>query len=405
MITRFLTTRRAAQAAALASIDPDRAPRVPTRVSRSSKLALVLAAALPLAVGCGGKSKGAETPAGSAATDPAGMGSNAPVGTGAVDSYGNPIVDAPAAGGDSGSDTGAVAPGDGGAVGEGGEPAPEPIRPPNLDPDPAVAARDVNVKLTSARAALSAATPDPDKALADARAALAIDATSVDAVVVMAHAYVAKKLYSTAEVILDMMFKDREVSRSNPGVYYVYGLIYDAKNEDAKAFAAYKKSVELAPNYKSALVNLGVHYLQNKQYDEALSIYEKLTGSLGLSTDVTLTNLGSAYRGKSGDYQAGDAPRGQYLLKAEEAYKRAVSANKNYGPAYYNLGLLYLDGDPFPQGGAAMDTLVRLQRAKTYFDEYRQLPGANQTLLDEQVKQVDKLIKREEKMRKKKEQG
>ena len=66
---------------------------------------------------------------------------------------------------------------------------------------------------------------------------------------------------------------------------------------------------------------------------------------------VTLTALGSAYRGRSADYPPGAPERAQYIQQAEATYKRALSANPSYGPAYYDLGLLYLDADPFPSGG------------------------------------------------------
>jgi hypothetical protein len=46
-----------------------------------------------------------------------------------------------------------------------------------------------------------------------------------------------------------------------------------------------------------------------------------------------------------------------------------------------------------------MDTLARLNRAKTYFDEYKNMPGVDMKLYDERTKDVTKLIKREEKKR------
>ena len=51
-------------------------------------------------------------------------------------------------------------------------------------------------------------------------------------------------------------------------------------------------------------------------------------------------------------------PVGVLIMSAEAAYKRALSVNANYGPAYFNLALLYLDADPFPSGGGTLDTLL-----------------------------------------------
>ena len=118
-------------------------------------------------------------------------------------------------------------------------------------------------------------------------------------------------------------------------------------NEPIKANAAYKKAVALDPSYVSALVNLGVHQLRNKQYGDAVETFEKLTGQLGRNDAAVWSSLGSAYRGMSADFDR-SASRDEWLAKAESSFKRSLAIDKNYGPAYYNLGLLYLDADPFP---------------------------------------------------------
>ena len=60
------------------------------------------------------------------------------------------------------------------------------------------------------------------------------------------------------------------------------------------------------------------------------------------------------------------------------------------------------DSDPFPgPGGKELDNLRRLRRAKSYFDEYRRLPGANVKRVDEVAATAQKLIAREERIRKK----
>ena len=281
------------------------------------------------------------------------------------------------------------------------EPEAPKIEPPDLDSGAASAAQNVAKHLDTARKALSGPNKDPDKALREARAVLVDDAANVDAVVLMAHAYHHKRLHDTAEVMLDMLFKNRKKAKTNPGVYYVYGLIYDHTNRPEQAMAAYKKAVEFRPDYRSALINLGVHYLRNHLFTDAIATYEKLTGPLGVKNEVTWTNLGSAYRGHTGDYASDSPKRVEYLRKAETSYKRAISASKNYGNVYYNLGLMYLDADPFPMpDGSAMDKLKRLERAKTYFEEYRSSSGADLDLVDDRTKQVNKLIKRETKRRK-----
>lgn len=267
---------------------------------------------------------------------------------------------------------------------------------PNFDPDPAQAKTQVEQHLQVARAALAAPTPDAETALREARLALQIDAASIDAAAMVAFAYYHKKLYDTAELVLDDLFK-RETAKQNANVYYVYGLVYDHTNRPDQAVLSFKKAVELNPKHASALVNLGVHQLQNSQYAEALRSFESLVNQFGKSDVITLTSLGSAYRGHAADYPAGSPDHDDNVRKAEAAYKRALQANSGYGPAYYNLGLLYLDNDPFP--GLA-DTLQRLNTSKGYFDQYKNMSGVDMKLYDERMKDVSKAIKRAEKQKK-----
>ncbi len=358
-------------------------------------LALALAGG---AAACGGKDKPATTlptdgtGSGSAGggdpTDPGGMGGGDP-----TDPGGGGGGDPTDPGGGGGGD-----PTDPGGGGTGPVAAPE-IAPPNLDPDPAAARAQVQQQLDVARAALRRNPPDADSALVSAKAALAIDASSVDAAVMVAHAYYTKKLIDTAETILDDVFK-RDAAKKNSGLYFVFGLIYDAQGKLPEAFLAYQQAVSYDGRNASALTNLGVHQLRNKQYDRAIDTYERLTGTLAVTSAAAYTGLGAAYRGRTGDFPGASSERSGLLSKAETAFKQATSVDRNYAPAYYNLGVLYLDAKPFPGDGGALDDLIRLQRAKTYFDEYKSMPGADQTLYEARNKDVGKAIKREEKARK-----
>jgi tetratricopeptide (TPR) repeat protein len=358
--------------------------------------AVLLCAAL---AACGGGKKGSTTPTaggkGGGGSDPQSMtdtgtpGGTGTGGTGTGAGGGDPTM--PGGGGRGGSTD----------VGGGADPAAEkPVVFPNHDPDPAQAKTQVDQQLAQARQALAQPTPDADGALRAAREALKIDASSLEAAAYVAFAYYHKKQYDTAELVLDELFK-RPTAKQNATIYYVYGLVYDRTNRPEQAVLAYRKAVELNPRHASSQINLGVHQLKNKQYAEAQVTFERLTREMGKNDAVTLTSLGSAYRGRSADYPPSAGERRQFILAAEAAYKRALSVNPNYGPAYYNLGLLYLDADPFPSGGGALDTIQRLNAAKGFFDQYKNMPGVDIKLYDERMKDVTKLIKREESRRKK----
>lgn len=377
------------------------------RVRRLGSVALTALLAVGVlggAAACGGKDKGKKTTPSTGKTggggDAVGMnGDGVPDGEGGTGGGGDGGgLDTLPGGEDGGGDQTPTVDTDG--DGKADAPAPE-IKPPNLDISPQQARTEVDKHLRLAKAMLAQPTPDSDGAIREAQAALAVDGTSIDAIVTIAHANYHKRLYDTAEVILDGLLERRSTAKQSEYLYYVYGLVYDKINEPQKAFASYRTAVSLNPDHVSANINLGVHQLANKQYGDAVRTFETVTGRLGKADAATWSALGSAYRGMSADYNPGSPERDEWLRKAEGAYKRSQAADKNYGPAYYNLGLLYLDADPFPTEGGAMDTLQRLNRAKTYFDEYKNMPGVDIKLYDERIKDVTKLIKREEKKRKK----
>lgn len=340
------------------------------------------AALFACVVACGGGSKQDTTPKPGAGTgDQQGMADGDPQGGGT----GGPGGDTtPAGGGSTDSDPTA------------GGTAPA-IVPPNLDVDPAQAKAQVDSHLTIAKASLTKQPPDADRALAEARSALEIDAANVDAAAYVAFAYYHKKLLDTAELVLDDLFK-RETAKQNANVYYVYGLVYDATNRPDRAQLAYRKAVEINPSHTSALVNLGVHQLKNSQYGEAQQTFERLTQQFNRTDEITLTSLGSAYRGRSADFRPGAPERDQFVRTAEKSYKAALQANASYGAAYYNLGLLYLDTDPYP---GLSDPMARLSAAKAFFEQYKNMPGVDIKLYDSRMKDVDRIIKRVQKQQKK----
>lgn len=369
------------------------ASRVTPRMVRSiGSLLLVFAAA------CGGKNTGSTTPKPGAGADgqTQSMADGSDPGGGPNGSGpGGPGAGAPNGSGGPGAPGSTGADGSGSTAADGSGPA---VTPPNFDMDPKQAKVQVDQHLAAAKAALASPTPDAEAALKQAQQALQIDAASVDAAAMVAFAYYHKKLYDTAELVLDDLFK-REAAKQNGNVYYVYGLVYDHTNRPERAMLAYQKAVEINPAHASALVNLGVHQLKNSRYGDAQQTFERLTKQFNRTDAITLTSLGSAYRGRSSEYPQGAPERDQFVRSAEAAYKRASQTNPSYGAAYYNLGLLYLDTDPYP---GLPDTVARLSTAKQLFEQYKNQPGVDIKLFDSRMKDVDKAIKRAEKQNKKK---
>ncbi len=236
---------------------------------------------LSLAVACGGGTKKAGT------TPTAGGGSGTTSGQsmtddgGATGGTGGPMGGGPAGGGPAG----------GGDVTGGGTDAG--FTPPNYDPDPATVKTQVDQQIAAAKAALSQPTPDADGALRAAKAALALDASNVEAAAYIAFAYYHKHLYDTAELVLDDLMADKGVrgdrARKSATVSYVYGLIYDKTKRPQRAEFAFKHAVELDPNHVSALIDLGVYQLKNSQYSAAQTTFERVTKQFHRNDAITLT--------------------------------------------------------------------------------------------------------------------
>ena len=356
----------------------------------SQRLLLVRKAAgaslllLCLALGaCAGKGKGSATASGSGSAGSGSAGSDTADGSG--DTTGDPSDSGGAvAGGEDSTDSE-------GAVGEPG------LRPPGLDMTPEEQRRAVAKHLESARKSIPR---DPDAAILEARAALQADETSVDAMILLAHANYLKGNLDLAEDVLEKALK--RGGDKDKQAHFLLGLIYERTERREKATPAYERALTIDPDYRSALINLGVHHLENRRYDDALRLYERLTGSLKVNTPAVWTNLGSAYRGRSADFSAADvSQRNEAILEAEKSYRRAINLDKNYSNAYYNLGLLYLDADPFPAKDGEMDRLARLKRSQGYFNEYRRLPAADLKKVDEMTAVVQKLIEKENLIRSK----
>ncbi len=247
--------------------------------------------------------------------------------------------------------------------------------------------------------ALVSTPKDPDKAIREAKLALKASPSSVDAVAVLAHGYYSKRLYDTAEVILDLLYAERKAAtEANAHIFHTYGLLYEATDRPENALVAYKKAGAINPRHSSAQINLGAFYLRNKQYTAAREIYEGLSKRAGVSSAVVWCNLGSAYRGQSSLLRGNR--RDTFLKAANRAYERALQIDRKYAPAYYNLALLYLDASPFPGTSGNLDNLARLERAGSFLAEYRKMPGADADLAATRAKRITKLIKREKKRRK-----
>jgi tetratricopeptide (TPR) repeat protein len=234
---------------------------------------------------------------------------------------------------------------------------------------------------------------DTDGVIRAARAALDVDETSVEAMIMLAHGNYLKGYDDKAEAVLNLAKKQR-AGEAHPVLWMLLGLIYDRTDRDDQALAAYERATQLKPDYLAALTNRGAIYLERKRYADAVAVFEQVV-KLHAQSARAHTHLGAAYRGRSAELAAQKAQRDRLLRRAEQELKLAMEKDPAYAPAYFNLGILYLDADPFP----GMEPLARLQQAHKYLADYKRRAGPRGVdIVDDHLAAAQKGIEREQKL-------
>jgi Tfp pilus assembly protein PilF len=125
--------------------------------------------------------------------------------------------------------------------------------------------------------------------------------------------------------------KDAEACKpKDPEVYYLTGMINFKRGKSYDAIESFQKSLSLDPDYTKSRMFLGVVYLDLQRWDDAIREFEAATKDDFYETPwLAYNNLGWAY------LQKGE------LALAEVNIKQAIKLNKNFCPAYCNMGELY----------------------------------------------------------------
>lgn len=243
-----------------------------------------------------------------------------------------------------------------------------------------------NPEVATAYAELLVMSGKNEKAIDVATLALKQDESNVPAMIALARAYLANDQHEFAGFILDMAEKN---DPSEPVIYYIRGLIYEKSEYDFAAMEKYEEAIKLKPDFVEALNRLAVLQVNGGSFEDAAKNLEKVV-SLVPDSAVAHLNLGEAYRGIR-QWQKSH----EHLVKAEKLGADQVAVT-------LNLAFLYFAADSLP----GMNRIKILEEARTRFLKYRDLVGAkaaSQTVdIDLTLKQIDKMIKIQEKLAKKK---
>ena len=158
--------------------------------------------------------------------------------------------------------------------------------------------------------------------------------------------------------------KALDVNPDYAEAYYNMGNVFQDQCQFDQAIVSYEKALSLKPDYINAHNNMGTIFKEQGKHDEAISAYNKV---LALKPDYAEAyyNIGIALREKG------------KLDEAVAAFDKALSLKPDYMEAYNNNGIALTDLKRFDEAIAVFNKMLSLQPdfTKAYFNLGRAYKG------------------------------
>lgn len=122
------------------------------------------------------------------------------------------------------------------------------------------------------------------------------------------------------------------------------GYVQEELHQFEEAIVSFKKALEINPEDKDALINLGNCYMSLNDFEQSVKTYHD---AIALDPVCVMShyNLASAHHSAAQVFhEEGDdlQAHGHYKLARGE-FEAAIRLNANYADAYFNLGICYQD--------------------------------------------------------------
>ena len=132
----------------------------------------------------------------------------------------------------------------------------------------------------------------------------------------------------------------------DPEAYFLKGMIYKDMRDTAKAISTFLTAEQVAPEYRDAVLQLGVLYSAKKD-SIALRYFEKAYKMD--STDVFPLFAKGVFYQDNKNYEP-----------AKEEYKQCILRNRHYADAYFNLGYIYMQQDSVEKAYRQYDIVTKV---------------------------------------------
>ena len=222
-----------------------------------------------------------------------------------------------------------------------------------------IAAHPDRVGLRNQLVEVLLATGRPEGAEQESRRVLKMDEQNVPALVNLATAYYANKRYELARMVLD---NARQIDPKDPAVWNRLGFVLIALGNRPEALQAFEKAAAPRADYPEAHVNYGVMLVDAEDYRGAVKELE-VAVRYAPTNAVARLNLGNAYRGA------------KEFDEAQREYERALTLDPHLADAWFDLAVLYLDGDK-----PSLPPTARLEKSLAYFDKFAAAGGSDPRL-------------------------
>lgn len=164
------------------------------------------------------------------------------------------------------------------------------------------------------------------------------------------------------------------------------------RNRDREAVEAFRKAVELDPEYAEAYHRLGMAHVAlgerkeaEESFEKAVGLFEKKVKREPKDADA-LYRLADAY-GRTGNYQ-----------KASEAYRRAEKLRDPDASTYYDMGLVYNKLAKYQDAAEAFEKAVELDpndyRAQEAWDRAKENASKQKARIEHEKKMLERQTQR-----------